>query len=78
MAIIYSYPKNNEILITDTLVGTSTKVVNGKRKNITKNFEVGSIATFFNEHSSIAIAGQNNFFFKTMLHLVDKKDLLVL
>lgn len=64
MAIIYSYPKNTDILITDTVVGTSTQVVNGKRKNVTKNFEVGSIAKFFNENSSIAIAGQNNFFFQ--------------
>lgn len=64
MAIIYSYPKNTDILVTDTIVGTSTKVVNGKRKNVTKNFEIGAIATFFNENSSIAIAGQNNFFFQ--------------
>jgi hypothetical protein len=64
MAIIYSYPKNTDILVTDTIVGTSTRVVNGKRKNVTKNFEIGAIATFFNENSSIAIAGQNNFFFQ--------------
>ena len=64
MAIIYSYPKNTDILSTDIVLGTSTKIVNGRRKNITKNFEIGSIATFFNENSSIAIAGQNNFFFQ--------------
>lgn len=67
MAIIYSYPKNTDILSTDIVVGTSTKMVNGRRKNITKNFEIGAIATFFNENSSIAIAGQNNFFFQNIL-----------
>jgi len=67
MAIIYSYPKNTDILSTDIVVGTSTKMVNGRRKNITKNFEIGAIATFFNENSSIAIAGQNNFFFQNLL-----------
>jgi hypothetical protein len=64
MAIIYSYPKNTDILSTDVIVGTSTRVVNGKRKNVTKNFEVGAIAEFYNETSSIAITGQNNFFFQ--------------
>ena len=64
MAIIYSYPKNTDILSTDIVVGTSTKIVNGRRKNITKNFEIGAIATFFNDTSGIAIAGQNNFFFQ--------------
>lgn len=64
MAIIYSYPKNTDILSTDVIVGSSTRVVNGKRKNITKTFEVGTIAEFYNETSSIAITGQNNFFFQ--------------
>lgn len=64
MAIIYSYPKNTDILVDDTIIGTSTKIVNGKRRNVTKNFEVGAVATFFNNNSSIAIAGQNNFFFQ--------------
>ena len=64
MAIIYSYPKNTDILETDVIVGTSTKLINGKRKNITKNFEIGSISEFYNENSSIAIAGQSNFFFQ--------------
>jgi hypothetical protein len=64
MAIIYSYPKNTDILSTDIILGTSTKIVNGRRKNITKNFEIGDVATFFNDTSAIAIAGQNNFFFQ--------------
>ena len=69
MAIIYSYPKNTDILSTDVIVGTSTRVVNGKRKNVTKNFEVSSIAEFYNETSSIAITGQNNFFFQNNIAL---------
>jgi hypothetical protein len=64
MAIIYSYPVNTNILATDIIVGSSTVVFNGKPKNQTKNFEIGSIAQFYNEISAIAIAGQNNFFFQ--------------
>jgi hypothetical protein len=64
MAIIYSYQTNTDILATDLIIGSSTKVVNGKRRNVTKNFEVGTIAEFYNETSAIAIAGQNNFFFQ--------------
>jgi len=64
MAIIYSYPTNTNILATDLIIGSSTKVVNGKNRNVTKNFEIGSIAEFYNEISAIAIAGQSNFFFQ--------------
>jgi hypothetical protein len=64
MAIIYSYPKNTDILSTDVVVGTSTRIVNGKRKNTTKNFEISSISEYYNETSSIAITGQSNFFFQ--------------
>lgn len=64
MAIIYSYQTNTDILATDLIVGSSTKVVNGRKKNVTKNFEIGTIAEFYNEISAIAIAGQNNFFFQ--------------
>lgn len=64
MAIIYSYQTNTDILATDLIIGSSTKVVNGKKRNVTKNFEIGTIAEFYNETSAIAIAGQNNFFFQ--------------
>lgn len=64
MAIIYSYQTNTNILATDLVIGSSTKVVNGKNRNVTKNFEIGSIAEFYNEISAIAIAGQSNFFFQ--------------
>lgn len=67
MAIIYSYPTNTNILATDLVIGSSTKVVNGKNRNVTKNFEIGSIAEFYNEISAIAIAGQNNFFFQNLI-----------
>lgn len=67
MAIIYSYQTNTDILATDLIIGSSTKVVNGKKKNVTKNFEIGSIAEFYNEISAIAIAGQNNFFFQNQI-----------
>lgn len=48
MAIIYSYPINTNILATDIIVGSTTVVVNGKQKNQTKNFEIGTLATYFN------------------------------
>lgn len=67
MAIIYSYQTNTNILATDLIIGSSTKVVNGKNRNVTKNFEIGSIAEFYNEISAIAIAGQNNFFFQNQI-----------
>ena len=47
MAIIYSYPINTNILATDIILGTSTVIVNGKRKNQTKSFEVADLATYF-------------------------------
>lgn len=67
MAIIYSYQTNTDILATDLVIGSSTKVVNGKKKNVTKNFQIASIAEFYNEISAIAIAGQNNFFFQNRI-----------
>jgi len=67
MAIIYSYQTNTDILATDLIIGSSTKVVNGKKKNVTKNFQIASIAEFYNEISAIAIAGQNNFFFQNQI-----------
>jgi hypothetical protein len=67
MAIIYSYQTNTNILATDLIIGSSTKVVNGKKKNVTKNFGIGNIAEFYNEISAIAIAGQNNFFFQNRI-----------
>jgi hypothetical protein len=67
MAIIYSYQTNTDILATDLIIGSSTKVVNGKKKNVTKNFQIASIAEFYNEISAISIAGQNNFFFQNQI-----------
>lgn len=64
MSIIYAYPTNSNILATDLIIGSATNVVNGRKKNVTKNFEIGDIATFYNETSAIAVAGQNNFFFQ--------------
>lgn len=46
MAIIYSYPSNNNIQATDIIVGTSTVLVGGKPKNQTKSFSVESLGTF--------------------------------
>lgn len=64
MPIIYSYPQSTDLLRSDILVGSSTRNVNGKVRNVTKNFSIESIYTFLNETNAIAIAGQNNFFFQ--------------
>ena len=47
MAIIYSYEeRQNPLLATDILVGTSTKIVDGKQTNVTRNFTMQQIADF--------------------------------
>ncbi len=46
MAIIYSYPKNINILGTDVLIGTSTIIQNGKRKNQTKSFTMLDLSNY--------------------------------
>jgi hypothetical protein len=46
MAIIYSYPDNSDLLPSDILVGTSTKVYLGKVKNETKNFSLDALSYF--------------------------------
>jgi len=46
MAIIYSYPDNSDLLASDILVGTSTKIYAGKVKNETKNFSLGALSYF--------------------------------
>jgi len=46
MAIIYSYPRNTDILPTDIIVGTTTKMYNGKPKNETKNFLIGDLSDY--------------------------------
>lgn len=53
MAIIYSYPQNNNILPTDILVGTSTVIVAGKPKNQTKSFSIQNLANFISPLISI-------------------------
>ena len=48
MAIIYSYPNNINVLATDILICTSTAIVNGKKKNVTRSIDIGSLGTFVN------------------------------
>ena len=50
MAIIYSYPDNENLLLTDMLIGTSTIRVNGRKKNITKNFTLEALGMFISEN----------------------------
>jgi len=46
MAIIYSYPPNSNILPTDIILGSSTAIVNGRRKNQTKSFEIADLTNY--------------------------------
>lgn len=47
MAIIYSYPLNDDIKPLDELVGTTEKSINGKLKTVTRNFLLQDLAEFF-------------------------------
>jgi len=50
MAIIYSYPDNENLLLTDMLIGTSTIRINGRKKNITKNFTLEALGLFIQDN----------------------------
>jgi hypothetical protein len=47
MAIIYSYPLNDDIKLLDELVGTTEKNINGQLKTVTRNFLLADLAEFF-------------------------------
>jgi hypothetical protein len=47
MAIIYSYPLNDDIKPLDELVGTTEKNINGQLKTVTRNFLLADLAEFF-------------------------------
>ena len=47
MAIIYSYPLNDNIKPLDELVGTTEKNINGQLKTVTRNFLLQDLAEFF-------------------------------
>lgn len=47
MAIMYSYPLNDDIKSSDELVGTTEKNINGKSKTVTRNFLLSDLAEFF-------------------------------
>ena len=47
MAIIYSYPLNDDIKLLDELVGTTEKNINGQLKTVTRNFLLTDLAEFF-------------------------------
>ena len=47
MAIIYSYPLNDDIKPLDELVGTTEKNINGQLKTVTRNFLLQDLVEFF-------------------------------
>lgn len=46
MAIIYSYPLNDDIKNSDELVGTTEKNINGQLKTVTRNFLLSDLADY--------------------------------
>lgn len=53
MAIIYNYPLNSILLAEDMLIGTSTNIVNGQPKNVTKNFSIADLTGFIKGNISL-------------------------
>jgi len=53
MSIIYSYPEQTTLNDNDTLLGTSAALVGGKKKNITRNFSLSELSTYFGVGSII-------------------------
>ena len=53
MSIIYSYPEQGALNENDMLIGTSTEVVGGKQKNITRNFSIKQISDFIRGGDSV-------------------------
>jgi hypothetical protein len=53
MSIIYSYPEQTALNDNDTLLGTSAALVGGKKKNITRNFSLSELNTYFGVGSII-------------------------
>ena len=47
MAIVYSYPLNNNIKPFDELVGTTEQSINGQSRTVTRNFQLQSLINFF-------------------------------
>ena len=58
MARISSYPLDQDIVGNDKVIGTNYT------GQITKNYSLQGIANWLNSKGSVAIAGQNNFFFQ--------------
>jgi hypothetical protein len=53
MAIVYSYPLNKNIKLSDELVGTTEQMINGQLKTVTRNFLLQDLAEFFIEDAGI-------------------------
>ena len=53
MSIIYSYPEETSLQGSDMLIGTSTALVGGKQKNITKNFTLDQLSSYLSGGSGI-------------------------
>ena len=61
MARISSYPTDQNIVGSDKVIGTDNAGA------ITKNYTLDGISSWMNAEGTIGIAGQNNFFFQTVI-----------
>ena len=53
MSIIYSYPEQPTLNPNDMLIGSSVEKVDGKQKNVTRNFTVQQLADFIGDGGTI-------------------------
>ena len=55
MAIIYSYPKENNPQPTDLLIGTSTVTVDGKQSNVTRSYSMQTITDYIKTLGGVGV-----------------------
>ena len=67
MAIIYSFPLNDDIKLSDELVGTTKKVSNGRLKTVTRNFSISDLAVLFSNSAGIEVTAGNGMNFSPIL-----------
>ena len=55
MAIIYSYPKENNPQATDLIIGTSTVVTNGVEENVTRSYSIQTLTDYIKSLGGIGV-----------------------
>jgi len=55
MAIIYSYPKENNPQATDLIIGTSTVVTNGVKENVTRSYSIQTLTDYIKSLGGLGV-----------------------